>query len=196
MADPRSVALLGGSFNPPHICHVLLSVYLLETLPYDAVWWLPVHRHAFAKDSSLLPFEHRLAMAMAASEPYPRIAVDDIERWLDPPSYTVDTIAELRRRHPDTAFSWLIGSDILPELPRWHRWEELRELLRFVVVGRGEPVGPGDLPPGGDFVVRHFHLPDVSSSAIRAGLAAGEDVTDVVPSAVREYLLRRPELYR
>jgi nicotinate-nucleotide adenylyltransferase len=190
------VALLGGSFNPPHICHVLLSVYLLETVDVDEVWWLPVHRHAFAKDATLAPFEDRLSLCRRVAQAYPRIRVDDIERWLDPPSYTIDTLAALRAAHPDRDFSWLIGSDILPELPRWHRWEELREQVRFLVVGRGEPVAASALPTGGAFLVRDFHLPDISSSAVRAGLREGSDVSALVPSEVTRYLAQHPGLYR
>ena len=193
---PPRVALLGGSFNPPHVCHVLLSVYLLETVDVDEVWWLPVHKHAFAKDATLRPFEHRLAMCERVVAAYPRIKVDDIERWLDPPSYTVDTLASLRAAHQDTAFTWLIGSDILPELHRWHRWEDLREQVRFLVVGRGEPVQESDLPAGGAFMVRDFHLPDISSSAVRERLAAGDDVSALVPAGVLSYLEQHPSLYR
>ena len=191
----RRVALLGGSFNPPHICHVLLSVYLLETVDVDEVWWLPVHRHAFAKDSTLRPFEDRLAMCEQVVAGYESIKVNDIERRLEPPSYTFDTISSLRGAHEDCAFSWLIGSDILPELHQWHRWEELREQLQFVVVGRGEPIDPGDLPEGGDFVMRDFHLPDVSSTGIRDALADGEDISALVPRAVSDYLATHPDLY-
>ncbi len=194
--DPQRIALLGGSFNPPHVCHVLISLYLLETMDIDAVWWLPVHRHAFAKDSDLAPFEDRVAMCEAAAASYPGIRVDDIERWLSPPSYTFDTVAALRDAHPEARFSWLIGSDILPELHRWHRWEELREQLRFVVVGRGDAVEPEALPEGGDFVVRDFHLPDISSTAVREALAKGEDVSALLPRAVTAWLARRPGLYR
>lgn len=190
------VALLGGSFNPPHICHVLLSVYLLETVDIDEVWWIPVHRHAFAKDSTLRPFEHRLAMCKRVAADYPGIRVDDIERGLNAPSYTVDTIAALRSAHGTHTFSWLIGSDILPELHRWHRWEDLRAQLRFLVVGRGEPIADEDLPEGGDFVVRDFHLPDVSSSDVRRRLAEDEDASFLVPRAVHTYIEQHPALYR
>lgn len=195
-AAPHRVALLGGSFNPPHICHVLLSLYLLETMDVDAVWWLPVHRHAFAKDSTLAPFPARHAMAEAVAANYSRIAVNDIEHRLSPPSYTFDTVAALRAEHPDTDFSWLIGSDILPELHRWHRWTELRATLRFIVIGRGEPIDDADLPRGGDFVVRDFHLPDVSSTQVRRALAAGDDVTALVPRAALDWLSAHPGLYR
>lgn len=162
----------------------------------DEVWWLPVHRHAFAKDSTLRPFEDRLAMCERVVAGYEGIRVDDIERWLEPPSYTFDTIQSLRTAYEDCAFSWLIGSDILPELHRWHRWEELREQLQFVVVGRGEPIAEENLPAGGHFVVRDFHLPDVSSTGIREALAAGEDISALVPRAVTDYLATHPALYR
>lgn len=191
----RRVALLGGSFNPPHVCHLLLSIYLLETMPLDAVCWLPVFRHAFAKDAGLAPFSDRLAMAEAAAAGDPRIEVNAIESRLPSPSYTVDTLAALEREHGDTAFSFVIGGDLLPELPLWHRWEELRERLEFVVVGRGEPIDPAALPPGGRFHVRDFHLPRLSSSSLRDALRRGEDVSASVPAAVLRYLRAHPELY-
>jgi len=196
MADEttKNVGLLGGSFNPPHVCHLLSSLYFLETTALDAVWWLPVHRHAFAKDSGLVPFADRLAMARAATAPYERIAVDPIESELSTPSYTVDTVAELRRRHPDVRFTWIIGSDIVPELPRWHRWEELRAALRFLVVGRGD--GPLPSLPDGDFEVRDFRLPALSSTALREALARGDSIDEYVPASVAAYLRAHPGLYR
>ncbi|MEE2829709.1 MAG: nicotinate-nicotinamide nucleotide adenylyltransferase, partial [Myxococcota bacterium] len=122
----RRVGLFGGSFNPPHICHLLSSVFLLEGKTVDEVWWLPVHRHAFAKDRELAPWEQRLAMCEAAASCHPAVHVSDIEARLQPPSFTFDTLAALRTEHPDTDFSWVIGSDLLDDLPRWHRWTELR----------------------------------------------------------------------
>ncbi len=190
----RRVGLLGGSFNPPHVCHVLASVYWLETADLDAVWWLPVHRHAFDKDRDLAPFADRLALAEAAVAPWPRIHVDPIEASLDAPSYTVRTVEALRLRHPDCEFSWLAGADILPELPLWHRWDLLREQLRFLIIGRAGHEAP--IPPGAEVVLREFPLPDVSSTAVRAAIRAGEDVSALVPAGVRKLLAQRPELYR
>lgn len=189
----RRIGLLGGSFNPPHVCHLLSSLYLLETTDLDAVWWLPVHRHAFAKDSTLASFEDRLALCQAATAGFERIALDPIEAELPPPSRTIDTVAALRARHPDIGFSWIVGADILDELPRWHRWSELREQVRFVVVGRGDH--DFGLPPGGQFVVRPFRLPPVSSSAVRAAVAAGEPIDHLVSRAVSA-TIRARGLYR
>jgi nicotinate-nucleotide adenylyltransferase len=193
MTEPRRIGLFGGSFNPPHVCHLLSSLYFLETTDLDAIWWLPVHRHAFAKDSGLAPWEARLAMAEAAVAPHPRLAVDPIEAELPGRSYTFDTVAELRRRHPGVGFTWIIGSDLLPDLPLWHRWAELREQLRFLVVGRGD--GPIPPCPEGDFVVRDFRLPELSSTDLRAAIAAGEPIDAWVPGSVAAWLRAHPDTY-
>jgi len=177
------------------VCHLLASLYLLETTDLDAVWWVPVHRHAFEKDRELACWDHRLAMCEAVADDHPRLRVEPIERTLGAKSYTYDTITALQSRHPDTEFSWVIGTDILPDLPRWHRWAELRDVLRFIVLGRGAPVDPASLPDGGRFVLRDFHLPDISSSQVRRVRRAGDPVDALVPAAVRAYLAEHPDLY-
>ncbi len=189
------IGLFGGSFNPPHVCHLLASIYLLETGDFDQVWWLPVHVHAFAKRTELVPWEHRLAMCEAVTADRPGLRVDPVEADLGPRSYTIDTVTELQRRHPDRDFGWIIGSDLLPELPRWHRWDDLRRRVTFYVVGRGED--SIELPEGGRFVVREMWLPDISSTSIREQLGRGElaAVRPSLPKAVAEYLAEHPGLY-
>ena len=196
MTAAGKIGILGGSFNPPHICHLLASRYLLETSDLDEIWWIPVHRHAFDKDRELSAFEHRLAMCEAVAAEARGIRVDPIERELGDRSWTIDTVRALRARHSGLEFSWVIGSDLLGELHRWSRWEELRGLLRFVVLGRGEAVAGVDLPADGRFEVREFQLPDISSRQVRQILSEGGDVRHLVPAAVFEYLIEHPNLYR
>ena len=193
--DGQVIGLFGGSFNPPHVCHLLSSIYLLETGDFDEVWWLPVHVHAFAKDSELVAWEHRLAMCEAVASGHARLRTEPIEAELGPRSYTIDTVRELRRRHPEHEFGWIVGSDLLPELPRWHRWEELRELVTFYVVGRGE--ARIELPPGARFVVREMWLPDISSTGIRELLREGDlrAARPSLPRAVADYLANHPALF-
>ena len=191
-----SVGILGGSFNPPHICHLLASRYLLETTDLEEIWWLPVHRHAFAKDRSLAPFEARVAMCEAVAEQAQGIRVDTIESELGERSWTIDTVRALRSRHPGVDFSWVIGSDLLAELHLWSRWDELRDLLGFVVLGRGEAVDSAELPEGGRYEVRDFQLPDISSTGVRARISAGDDFRHLVPASVFDYLCAHPTLYR
>lgn len=192
----RRVGLLGGSFNPPHICHVLLSEYILETTDVEEVWWVPVHRHAFDKDADLAAWEDRLAMCEAVAADRPRIHVEAIEARLSPPSYTIHTVTALRNDHPEVRFVWIAGSDLLVELHRWHRWDELRAVLDFVVVGRGDETAVA--PGGANIDLRDFALPDVSSSEVRRLLRSG-DVSAahrLVPSAVAAWLAAHPGTYR
>ncbi len=182
-----TVALLGGSFDPPHVCHVLVSLYVMQAGGVDEVWWLPCAEHAFGKRSA--PFPERVAMCEIATRRVRGIRVDCIEAELPTPSYTLDTIHALRARHPDVRFCWIAGTDLLPELVRWHRWSTLARELSFVVVRRGDE--PPDLPADGSFRCLPVVFPDVSSTAVRAALEAGEDVSGLVDDEVREHLRRR-----
>ncbi len=190
------VGILGGSFNPPHVCHLLASRYLLETTDLEEIWWLPVYRHAFDKDRSLAPFDDRVAMCEAVADQAEGIRVDRIESELGERSWTVDTVRALRSRHPGVEFSWVVGSDLLGELHLWSRWEELCTSLSFVVLGRGEAVPADRLPAGGRFEVRDFQLPDVSSTGVRDRIRDGADFRHLVPAAVFDYLCAHPTLYR
>jgi nicotinate-nucleotide adenylyltransferase len=157
---PRDVVLFGGSFDPPHVCHLLATVYLLETSA-DEVFWLPAFQHAFGK--SMRPWEDRVALCEAAVGPYPRARVERIEAELPAPSYTIRTVKALRERHPDSRFRWLCGSDVLADLPRWHRSDELRAMIEFLVMPRRGHEHP--MPPG--CTALPVELPDISSSQVR-----------------------------
>ncbi len=185
------VALLGGSFDPPHVCHLLVSSYVLAVTDVDQVWWLPCASHAFGKQSA--PFEDRVAMCELATRSRDDVLVSDVEARLDRPSYTIDTVAALRAEYPQREFVWIAGSDLLGELRRWHRWQELLRVLDFVVVRRGDDL---DEPPGsGHFDVLPLRFPDISSTQVRESLLAGGDVAGLVDSAVLD-TIRRRGLYR
>ena len=113
MAAQRTIGIFGGSFNPPHVAHQMLMLYVLETRDVDAVWMIPTYHHPFAK--ALLDFEHRCRMCeLAAAALGPRVEVSRIEGELARPvSRTLETIEVLRERHPDTSFRLVIGADIL-----------------------------------------------------------------------------------
>ncbi len=188
-ADPpgTSVALLGGSFDPPQVCHVLISLYVLQVGAASEVWWIPCKRHAF--DKHMAPFADRLAMCEAATRWLTAVRVDPVELELEGPSYTLATVQELQRRRPGHHFTWIAGSDVLPDLPRWHRWTELAQVLPFVIVPRGE--GESEPPPTGRFRYLPIRFPDVSSSGVREALATGQDVTGLVDQAVLAHIRGR-----
>jgi len=170
---------------------VLISLYVLQTGRASRVWWIPCKRHAF--DKKMAPFDDRLAMCEAATRWLPALRVEPLERDLDGPSYTLATVRELSQRHPDRRFLWIAGSDVLPDLPRWHRWSELAAEVPFVIVPRGE--GAPQPPANGTFQWLPMRFPDVSSSALRRSLRAGDPVDGLIDDAVARHI-REQGLYR
>jgi nicotinate-nucleotide adenylyltransferase len=176
------VALFGGSFDPPHVAHQLAGLYVLETQPVDELWLVPCYKHPFEKD--LAPFEDRLAMcARAVAALGPRARVSDCERQLGGESRTLRTVKALRAQHPENEFSLVIGADLEGELDSWYGAEELRRLVRFIVVGRTGFAG-GDGPA----------MPAVSSTDVRQRLRAGGSADLLLPRAVLDYV-RQKKLY-
>lgn len=191
MTTRRQIGLFGGSFNPPHVCHALASVWALQTTPVEEVWWVPTYQHAFGKQ--LVTFEQRVEMCELATGALAQVRIHDIERRLGGESRTIDTVRALRGEHPDCDFWLIVGTDILGEVHKWKNWDGLMELVELIVVGRGEHLAtetPVEIPA--------FSLPNVSSTAIRAALAdAGHDHPLLENWIAREVLdyARRHGLY-
>jgi nicotinate-nucleotide adenylyltransferase len=175
-------ALFGGSFNPPHVAHQMACLYVLATQPVDRVLWVPVFQHHFEKD--LAPFADRLEMSRRAAAPFgAAVEVSAVEQELGGPSLTLNTLRRLMSERPGERFALVIGTDILPERGRWFGWADIARLCDVIVVGRGGFPVEGAPPP--------VALPNVSSTEIRAALAAGRDVSTQVPRAVLEYIHER-----
>jgi nicotinate-nucleotide adenylyltransferase len=185
MARARTVALLGGSFDPPHLGHVALARWALETGEVDEVWFVPCRCHPFGK--RLSPWEDRMAMCQHAIDTLgERVRVDPIEAHLglpDRPSHTIDTVRALSTRHPGVAFRLLGGSDIAGQIRRWREAEKLMALA----------------PPL--FAQRHGHeqereageadLPDISSSDVQRRFRGGEPISELVSPGVAAHISER-----
>jgi nicotinate-nucleotide adenylyltransferase len=186
MTSARRVAIYGGSFNPPHVAHQLVALYVLETAGVDELWIVPAFNHALGKP--LAPFAERLAMCeRAAAALGPRVRVSDVERELGGQSRTLHMLKRLRERHAAHEFSLVIGADLVDEVPTWLGGDELRRTVPFIVVGRGSRhVGPDE-----DRVA----MPELSSTTVRQRLAAGQPVEGLVPRSVLDYIYERG-LYR
>ncbi len=163
---PKRIGLYGGSFNPPHVCHTLTTVWALQTHRLDEVWWIPTYQHAFDKD--LAPFAHRVRMCQMALHHVDGVSICDIERELGGESRTVDTVAALQQRFPGYRYSLIVGSDILQEAHRWKNWEGLMEMVDLIVIGRSGH--RTDSEPDST----EFRLPDISSTRTRQALQRGE----------------------
>jgi nicotinate-nucleotide adenylyltransferase len=179
------IAVLGGSFNPPHICHVFICYYVFATTDVDQTWVVPCYRHAFGK--KLAPFQHRLTMCRLAMESLREgvVLVSAIEEERQGISWTIDTVRYLRNKYPEHEFRWIIGSDVLDEFDTWKDVDQLRQLISFIVVPRaGSHVGD---PEG-------FQLPNISSTLIRERIKQQKSIHHLVPKKIETYI-RLHKLY-
>ncbi|MBN1866923.1 nicotinate (nicotinamide) nucleotide adenylyltransferase [Candidatus Sumerlaeota bacterium] len=184
------IAIFGGSFDPPQVGHVLAVQYVLLTAEIDRALVIPCGRHPFDKDH--VPFEHRSAMCRLAFQPLgERVQVLDIEGKRDGPSYTIDTIRQLRGLFPGADFEIVIGSDLLNEIDDWKEAEEVRRSVSFRVLPRldcntAETEEEQEIP---------HYLPRLSSTGVRNMIAQGKDVSSRLPRPVLGYI-REHGLYR
>ena len=184
----RRVGLFGGSFNPPHVAHQLVALYVLETL-VDEVWFVPTYAHPFGK--TLAPYDHRVAMCELAVAPLgARAQVSRAEHELaQKPEFessrTLDLIEHLYARHTGAQFHLVVGADILGETDKWYRWDEVTRRAPLVVIGRG-----GYQLPAGS-VETGITMPEVSATRVRE-LLANQDasVSALLPQTVLRYIAR------
>jgi nicotinate-nucleotide adenylyltransferase len=128
------IGLLGGSFNPAHEGHRAISLQAMKQLRLDRVWWLVSPQNPLKEARGMAPFEQRLASARSTAAGHPRLVVTDLEQRLGT-RYSIDTLQWLTRRCR-ARFVWLIGADILLQLPEWRNWRRLVGLLPIAVVDR------------------------------------------------------------
>ena len=175
--------IYGGSFNPPHMAHLMVCAYALASGEVDRVLVIPCARHAFNKE--MIPYNHRLKMCQLAIEDiFQNVEVSDIESQRSEISYMIDTLKELQIRHPDDSFRLIIGTDILEEIPRWKEPDQVREIAPILVVPRLDSKKVEQ--DSGDY---HFTLPEISSSLIRKKLSSNESINGLVPAKVENYIL-------
>jgi nicotinate-nucleotide adenylyltransferase len=180
MGEPRTVGVFGGSFNPPHVSHVLAAAYAKSVFDeLDELLVVPVFRHPFAKE--LAPFEHRRAMCELAMGWIPGVSVSSVEEELGGESLTLRTLEHLTSARPHARFRLLVGADVLNDAHKWHKFERVKELAPLLVLGRGG-VHRSDAPVP--------VLPTVSSSEVREALRAGERdrLRPLVPARVLAYV--------
>jgi nicotinate-nucleotide adenylyltransferase len=130
----RRIGLLGGSFNPAHEGHRSLSLQAMQRLRLDRVWWLVSPQNPLKEAEGMAPLEKRLASARSVAAGDPRLVVTDLEQRLGT-RYSIDTLRWLTRRCR-ARFVWLIGADILLQLPQWRDWHRLVGLVPIAVVDR------------------------------------------------------------
>lgn len=180
-----TVAVFGGSFNPPHLAHVLAATTVLSTYPVDTLLVVPTYQHPFAKQ--LAPYDERVAMCRLAMGWLPGVEVSRVEEELGGESRSLRTLSHLRDLHPDWDLRFVMGADLLAESHKWFRFDEVKKLAPPIVLGR---VG---FTEGGAPVAI---LPNISSTAVRSmiGEAKWGELASLVPRAVLSHI-REKGLY-
>lgn len=183
------LGVLGGTFDPPHLGHLVVAQDVIEALELDRLLVVPAgdppHREA------VLPARLRLELVRTAFRGDGRVEVSDLELRRDGPSYTVDTLEELDRADSPDELWCVIGVDQLRELHEWHEPERLGRVARLAVMSRaGERPAPDDTPLEVTFRTVEVTRVDLSSTRIRERLRQGRTVRYLVPERIRERLER------
>jgi nicotinate-nucleotide adenylyltransferase len=188
-SGPR-IGLFGGTFDPPHVGHLVTAVNVMHALHLDQVI-LMVANVPWQKEGSrvITPAQDRLAMVAAAVAGVPGLVAGDTEIQMGGPSYTVETLRRLRDVHADASFFTIVGDDAAAGLPTWERFQELTELTHLVVVDR--PGSPVELSAAVNWIrVEVPHL-DVSSTDLRSRFTDGRPLDYLITQQVLDVIQER-----
>jgi len=185
----KKIGIYGGTFDPIHHGHLILSRQACEELKLDQLIFVPAALSPFKKKAAQASGEMRLEMLRAAIRRQEDFIADDCELKRPPPSYSIDTVLHIREREPNAELFWLIGADNVSSLSKWHRFDALEKLVQFVVLDRGRAEKASHNYP---VVQRNI---DISATEIRNRVASGRSIRYLVPQAVEE-IIRREKLYR
>ncbi|MDE1547949.1 nicotinate-nucleotide adenylyltransferase [Jeotgalibaca caeni] len=187
----KRVGILGGTFNPPHIGHLIIAQQAGVQLGLDKVYFMPDAEPPHVDEKSAIEGEHRLEMVKRAIEGNDLFEVETIELERGGKSYTIDTMKELCEKNPDTDYYFIIGGDMVDYLPKWERIDELVKLVDFVGIAR-----PG-YPKTSSFPIIWVDSPEIaiSSTDVRKMVKNGRSLRYLMPEGVAEYI-EKEGLYR
>jgi len=176
------LGIVGGTFNPIHLGHLILAECAREQCRLDAVWFMPAAAPPHKSSRWLLDGRTRLRLIRLAVRGHPAFCGCDLELRMGGVSYTIRTVRTLKARFPKTQLFFILGSDML-KVP-WYRFKELQRLCTFVVADRGSTT----LRRG----MRRIVMPhvDISSSMIRERVRRGQSIRYLVPEPVARYIAR------
>ncbi len=195
------LGVLGGTFDPVHLGHLVLAEQAREQLGLERVLWVPAGEPWRKGDALVTRGEHRVAMVAQAVADNPAFEVSTLEVERPGPTYTADTLAILRELHDGSELVFLLGSDALEDLPNWHQPTRIVELASLGVACRGRDRLAGEalegLLPGLASRVAWIDMPniDISARELRQRAATGGSLRYLVPRDVEGYI-REHGLYR
>jgi nicotinate-nucleotide adenylyltransferase len=189
------IGILGGTFNPIHLGHLLIAQDAVEAAKLDRVLFIPSATPPHKALAGDISAAHRLRMVELAIAGDKRFKANDLEIRRGGKSYSVDTLTELRRRHPRSDFYFIIGADSLDELHLWKDACRLVKLCRFIAVTRPGYKGKPARIPALRYRLLDTHPCDIASRDIRDHVAQGKSIRYLVPDVVVGYI-RSQKLYQ
>ena len=190
----RKIGLLGGTFDPVHNGHLIIAEYLRDHLSLEEIWFIPARCHPLKDNVNISPPEIRYRMLQMAIANNPSFKSMDVELKREGVSYTIDTLNYLADKYRTLVpeFYFLIGMDIVNELPRWKDPQQILEKSRVIAFGRpgfkAEEAAKDFLP-----YIQFIHVPllEISSSLIRQRCQDGHSIRYLVPEEVREFIVKK-----
>lgn len=194
---PDRIGLFGGTFDPPHLGHLILASEAQAQLELDRLLWILTPTSPLKQDQVITSVEHRLAMVQLAIADNPAFELSRVELDRPDPQYTVDTIRIIAAQNPKSEIIPIIGGDSLNDLPKWHEPQEIVYACHWIGVMRRPHEEPrlDELErelPGIRSKIHYVDAPllEIASREIRSRIAAGRSVRYYLPSAVYEYIER------
>lgn len=190
------LGILGGSFDPVHLGHLVMADVCREQLNLDEVWFVPAGHPPHKTDRELAPAKARAEMLEFALAGIPEFQISDIELKKESTSFTVETLESLASEDPDRELFLIIGADSLHDFPTWKEPARIAELAKIIAVNRGRQDPPAleeiEQKLGSDVAdrIRVVEMPgiDVSSTDIRHRIRSGHSIRFLVPKAVEAYI--------
>lgn len=187
----EKIGLLGGTFNPPHLGHLILAEQVGQQLGLDRVLFLPTNIPPHKEVEDLPSKEDRKNMVEKAIENNPLFGFDDVDLEREGKSYTYETMKRLYEKYPNAEFYFIIGGDMVENLPKWHKIEELRSMVQFVGVKRPGYAIETNYP----IIWVDTPTTDISSTVIRKKIKEGCSVKYLVPEKTLDYIEQK-RLYK
>lgn len=195
MRRARKVGVMGGTFDPIHHGHLVAASEVADRFDLDEVIFVPTGQPWQKSDRDVTPAEDRYLMTVIATAANPRFSVSRVDIDRDGPTYTADTLIDLRAQLPDAELYFITGADALAQILSWRKIEELFELAHFIGVTRPGFVLEDEHLPAGAVSLVEVPAMAISSTGCRERVTQGRPVWYLVPDGVVQYISKR-RLYR
>lgn len=191
------IAILGGSFDPPHKGHITAAKRLMKLFKFDRIWLMPCYKHPFNKKLSPINCRFKMTKYLEGKN----IKTSDFELKRKSVSYTIDTLKSLAKEFPKDQFFWVIGYDQIKTFKKWKDWKEIIEKFKLIIVPRNNLEKTGQqlkeilkkVKNKENVVVvdkKNFPPIRISSSMIRNRIKKGEKIEGFVPKNIKSYIIR------